>query len=489
MHEHQTVEEAGAAVEDHASFTLRDVIALLRHRWLPLLLSTLLGLGVALLLTALQPRLYTSTATAVVNPTVTDNPAAALSQDTLAKSRATQYKELAQSSLVAERARTLVDFPLTGGQALGAVTVAVPAQTALIDISVEWGEPRQAAQLADAWIEALTAEADALVRDDTRDPQVRIDRMLPATVPQSHSSPREALNLAIGGIVGLGLGLGLALLLEIVDRRVRGAEDLERMGLVPIGMIPLSPEMSEGHRVLPDVAAEADALGFRVREAFNELRINLLYMNPDNPPRIITITSASPADGKSTVAANLAVTLARAGTPVVLVDADLRRPTIASTFHLPAGAGLSDVVVGRADLADVVHTPAGFDGLLVLPTGQIPPNPTELLSSDRFRQALEALAETHTVIVDAPPLLAVSDAAVMATRLDGALVVVNVGSTTRDDIREAIARLERVHAPLLGAVMNRVPMTSKESAYAYYSTHETAKGTAVTSPQPAISDQ
>ncbi|WP_343282050.1 polysaccharide biosynthesis tyrosine autokinase [Micrococcus sp. 2A] len=461
-------EEAGMPGEEQGGFTLRDVMAVFRRRWLPVLLATLLGLGLAALLTALQPRLYTSSSTAVVNPVVTDNPAAALSQDTVAKSRAVQYNELAKSMLVATRAVDLVDFPLTPGQARGAVTTTVPTGTSLIQVRAEWADAQQAAQLADAWVEALTQEADTLARADGATPQVQINRMLPATVPGSHSSPREALNLLVGGALGLAAGVGLALLLEALDRRIRGTEDLQRAGLTPIGMIPASIELSGDRRVLLEGGSNPDASHFRVREAFNELRINLQFMNPDDPPRIITVTSTNPADGKSTVAANLAATLAHAGVPSVLVDADLRRPTVATTFGLLAGAGLSDVVVGRADLADVIQAPAEFGGLLVLPAGQVPPNPTELLMSDRFKQALEALAETHMVIVDAPPLLAVSDAAVMATRLDGALLVLDAKSTTRDDVRQAVTALERVHAPILGAVLNRVESKGKDGRYGYY---------------------
>lgn len=453
--------------EDPDGFSLRDVLQLLRRRWKAITAFTLLGLAVAAVLTALQPLTYTASATAVVNPTVTDNPAAALSQDSVAKSRAVQFDELAGSALVAERAAAMVDFPVSTGQALSAVTTSVPTNTALIKVQAEWSDPAQAAQLADAWVQALQDQVGELDAADGREPQVQIDRLLPATVPASPTSPNPPLNFVVGAVLGLAAGAALALALEALDRRIRGTDDLQRAGVTPIGAIPKSTGLADGQRVL-EPAGRQDAGHFRIREAFNELRINLQYMNPDDPPRIITVTSASPGDGKSTVAANLAVTLARADVPVVLVDADLRKPTVATTFRLPRGAGLSDVVVGRAEFADAIHAPAGFDGLHVVPAGQIPPDPTQLVTSERFKQALEALAETHMVIVDAPPLLAVSDAAVMATRLDGAVLVLNAKSTTRDQVRQALTSLERVHAPVLGAVMNRVEMKGKESRYGYY---------------------
>lgn len=465
--EHQSSSVAAPAPEETGGFSLRDVIAMVRRRWLPLLVLTLLGLGLAAVFTVLQPPRYTASATAVVNPTVTDNPAAALSQDSVAKSRAVQFDELAGSALVAERAAAMVDFPVSTGEALAAVTTSVPTNTALIKVQAEWSDPAQAAQLADAWVQALQDQVGELDAADGRDPQVQIDRLLPATAPASPTSPNPPLNLVVGAVLGLAAGAALALALEALDRRIRGTEDLQRAGVTPIGAIPKASGLADGQRVLAE-AGRQDAGHFRVREAFNELRINLQYMNPDDPPRVITVTSTSPADGKSTVAANLAVTLARADVPVVLVDADLRKPTVATTFRLPRGAGLSDVVVGRAEFADAIHAPAGFDGLHVVPAGQLPPNPTELLTSARFKEAIEALAETHMVIVDAPPLLAVPDASVVATRLDGALLVLDAESTTRDELRHAVEALQRVHAPILGAVLNRVDSKDRSGRYAYY---------------------
>lgn len=467
MHQDQTVDETVPMEEDPDGFSLRDVLQLLRRRWKAITALTLLGLAVAAVLTALQPLTYTASATAVVNPTVTDNPAAALSQDSVAKSRAVQFDELAGSALVAERAAAMVDFPVSTGQALSAVTTSVPTNTALIKVQAEWSDPAQAAQLADAWVQALQDQVGELDAADGRDPQVQIDRLLPATAPASPTSPNPPLNLVVGAVLGLAAGAALALALEALDRRIRSTEDLQRAGVTPVGAIPKASGLADGQRVLAE-AGRQDTGHFRAREAFNELRINLQYMNPDDPPRIITVTSTSPADGKSTVAANLAIALVRAGVPVVLVDADLRRPTVATTFGLPAGAGLSDVVVGRASFVDVLHESADPQGLVILPAGQLPPNPTELLTSARFKEAIEALAETHMVIVDAPPLLAVPDASVVATRLDGALLVLDAESTTRDELRHAVQALQRVHAPILGAVLNRVDSKDRSGRYAYY---------------------
>ncbi|MFJ6599979.1 polysaccharide biosynthesis tyrosine autokinase [Micrococcus luteus] len=461
------VEEAGPS--------LRDILSVLWRRWLPIIAFTLLGVAAAFLLTATMPPRYTATATAVVNPTVTDNPAAAQSQDMLAKSRAGQYQELAESHLVAERVAE--DMPDAGdAQALrGAVSVSNPSNSSMLKVTVESSDPQQAERLANAWIDALTQEADRLAKADGGDPQVEINRMIPAIAPTAPSSPNLRLNVILGTALGLLVGLAVAVLQELLDRRLRGVEDLRALGLTPLGALPAVGNVGRGRRLLVSDEATQNPRLFGIREAFNSLRINLQFMNPDSPPRVITVTSASPGDGKSTVAANLASTMAASGVPVVLVDADLRRPTIATTFGLPEGAGLSDVVVGRAQFRDVLHAPVEHPDLVVLPAGQLPPNPTELLTSERFGQALSVLAETHMVIVDAPPLLAVSDAAVIATRFDGAILVVDARSTTRDQVAQAVSAMQQVHATVIGALLNRVPSQGRGSSYGYYRTDYMSK--------------
>ena len=207
---------------------------------------------------------------------------------------------------------------------------------------------------------------------------------------------------------------------------------------------------------------------FAVSEALRALRTNLQFMDVDHPPKTIVVTSPLPGDGKSTVACNLALTLAAAGTTVVLVDGDLRRSMVAKTMGLPGGAGLSDVLAGRASLAEVLQRTPKSNNLLVLAAGSVPPNPSEVLGSERMHTLIADLAKHATVIIDAPPLLPVTDGAVLTHQADGALVVVTLRKTTFDLLDKALDTLRKARGRPLGIVLNRAPLRGADAAaYSY----------------------
>jgi capsular exopolysaccharide synthesis family protein len=179
-------------------------------------------------------------------------------------------------------------------------------------------------------------------------------------------------------------------------------------------------------------------------------------MDVDHPPRAIVITSPQQGDGKSTIASNLALAIALSGQPVTLVDCDLRRPNVAKTLGLDDTVGLTDVLAGRLALADALQEHEEFPGLTVLTAGSRPPNPSELLGSQAMRTVIDTLSRHGMVILDAPPLLPVTDAAVVAHSADGALIAVSAGRTLDRDLEAAVEHLERVHARPLGVILNRV---------------------------------
>jgi capsular exopolysaccharide synthesis family protein len=200
-------------------------------------------------------------------------------------------------------------------------------------------------------------------------------------------------------------------------------------------------------------------------EAFLKLRTNLQFMDVDKPPRVIVVTSPLPGDGKSTVALNLAAALSMSGQPVMLIDADLRRPVMAESLGLVEGVGLTDVLIGRVQVEEVVQRVAGLPNLAVLAAGPVPPNPSEMLGSKSMRRLLKRLRKDCTVIIDAPPLLPVTDAAVLTAAADGALVVVSSGRTLDTQLRDALGNLSAVSGHTLGVVLNRVPPRSSASGY------------------------
>jgi capsular exopolysaccharide synthesis family protein len=200
-------------------------------------------------------------------------------------------------------------------------------------------------------------------------------------------------------------------------------------------------------------------------EAFRKLRTNLAYMDVDHPPRIIVVTSPKQSDGKSTVAANLAAAIAIGGQPVTLIDGDLRRPTVAHSLAMVDGAGLTDVLVGRVTAAEVMQDHPDVPGLRVLASGAIPPNPSELLGSQAMRNLITELARDAMVIIDAPPLLPVTDAAVLTRSADGAIVVITHGGTLDTELTVSLNHISTVHGRTLGIVFNRMRRSASGGYY------------------------
>ena len=201
-----------------------------------------------------------------------------------------------------------------------------------------------------------------------------------------------------------------------------------------------------------------------VSEAYRTLRTNLEFFSLDEPIRTLVVTSPGPNEGKSTVLANLAVTLAQGGKKVILVDCDLRRPVQHTLFELDNTAGLTMMMLDEAE-APLRETPV--EGLRVLPAGPAPPNPAELLGSRRMKEAIAALLEQADVLLfDAPPVMAVTDALVLAVQTDGVLLVVKAGGTKREHVQQAKERLDRVNARIVGAVLNNAP--TDQALHGYY---------------------
>lgn len=204
-----------------------------------------------------------------------------------------------------------------------------------------------------------------------------------------------------------------------------------------------------------------------VAEAYRQLRTNIQFSSLDRPCRTLMVTSTSPDEGKSTTLANLAVTIAQTGTAVILVDCDLRRPSLHELFDLGNIAGLTNLFIGE-DPPRLLLQETGIPNLQLLSSGPLPPNPSELLGSNRMGEVIELLqGEAHYLLFDSPPVVAVTDAAVLASRMDGVLLVIQAGRTTRDAAKKAKALLEKVNARLLGVVLNNVAYDA--SVHSYYS--------------------
>jgi polysaccharide biosynthesis transport protein len=300
-----------------------------------------------------------------------------------------------------------------------------------------------------------------------------------ARVPTTPIEPNIPRNLSFAFMLGLTSGVGLAFLLEGLDNTVRTTEQAQMIsGLPPLGMIPLGSrsarEGANAKRLVIATSKEAVELVTQVRpqsqmaESYRALRTSLLLSNLGAPPKVIMITSALPQEGKTTTSINCAVVLAQKGIRVLLIDADLRRPSIHKTLGMGPRSGLSNVLTGSATLQQTITRSPILPNLSVLPAGTPPPNPAELLASPNMRDVLEELRGQYDhIVVDTPPTLSVTDAVVLSPRADAIVLVIRSGQTTKQALRRSRDILMQVNAKVSGVLLNAVDLTSPDYYYYY----------------------
>lgn len=300
-----------------------------------------------------------------------------------------------------------------------------------------------------------------------------------ARVPTYPIEPNIPRNLAFAFMLGLTSGVGLAFILEGLDNTVRTTEQAQQIsGLAPLGMIPMGSRMTrEGpnpKRLVIATSKEAVELVTQVRpqsqmaESYRALRTSLLLSSLGAPPKVIMITSALPQEGKTTTSINTAVVLAQKGVRVLLIDADLRRPSIHKTLGMGPRSGLSNVLTGSATLEQAIARSSILPNLAVLPAGTPPPNPAELLASPNMRQVLEELRGQYDhIVVDTPPTLSVTDAVVLSPRADAIVLVIRSAQTTKQALRRSRDILMQVNAKVAGVLLNAVDLSSPDYYYYY----------------------
>ena len=450
---------------------LRDYLTILRRRWLAILVVTLVTLATAATVTLLTTRQYTASTRlffGVQGESVTE-----LAQgSTFTEKQMASYAEVAKSPLVLERVIEQRGLPMTASQLAESVTATAPTGTVILEIAATSTDPVRAAQIANSIGEQLTTVASDLIpeRPDGSE-SVRATILAPAQTPLEQSSPQVIRNLALGLALGLVLGVGFAILRHVLDTKIRNEQDvLAVTETAVLGVVPF-----DGGAPTHPVVMHDDPLGAR-SEAVRRLRTNLQFVNLANQTKSILVTSSVPGEGKSTTALNLAVSMVDAGQKVILIDADLRRPSVAEYLGLEGGAGLTTVLIGRAELSDVVQ-PWQQTSLDILPAGQIPPNPSELLGSTAMSSLLAELGNRYDLVIfDSPPVLPVTDAMVLSKLAGGTLLVVGVDRIHRTQLRDTIDSLNTVGANLQGLVLNKIARRDS-SAYVYYSGYAPEKMT------------
>ena len=338
------------------------------------------------------------------------------------------------------------------------ITATSAPETVLLTAQVTGETPERAIEIANVVAAQFIKNVAEIEQpaDPVRVPPVEAKVFEPAAPPAVLAAPRPVLYLGLGAVLGLLVGFGAALLRSGLDTSLKRREQLEEVLEAPVvGVIGRDSKIASSPLV---VYGDPQA---PLAEAFRQLRTNVQFMDVDSEHKVILVTSASPSEGKSTTVCNLGLALAEAGTSVLIIDADLRRPTVARCLGVDGSIGLTNVLVNRVSVERAVQPLA--PALDVLPSGLMPPNPSELLGSDRMVNLLAGLRGSYDVIlIDTSPLLPVTDAAVLAPRADGVLVMVRHGKTRVQDLQAAKDALDAVSGRVLGSVMTMTPHVSKQ---------------------------
>lgn len=436
------------------------VIRALLAGWWIILGTTLLGGGTALIVTTMTPPTYQASTSYYVSVAGQDTASAGdIAQgSTAAQQKIKSYIELATSPRVLQHVIDDLEPGTTPAALANEVTAVVKSGTVVISISVRDAEAERAATIAERIgksLASVVSEIEPASADGS--PSVRLEEVTPATVPTAPVSPRKSADLALGLLGGLAAGAGLALLRASLDTRVRTSADLD-VDVPVVGDIGFDAEADSKPLIVRDEVNSARS------EAFRSLRTNIQFLRSGGAPTI-AVTSARPSEGKTTTIANLGIAMSKSGVRTILVDADLRRPNVATTMGIEGAVGLTDILVGRAELDDVVQE-WGVDGLSVLPAGTIPPNPSELVGSEAMRRVIAELStQFDVVLVDTPPVLAVTDSALVSTIVSTTLLVTAANETKRSDVRLAAEALARVGGHPAGIVLTKTKHKASRSAY------------------------
>ncbi|MCB5291212.1 polysaccharide biosynthesis tyrosine autokinase [Arthrobacter sp. SO3] len=447
---------------------LRDYLRIFRRNWIVIVASTLAGLLIGAGLSALTKPTYTAETQLFVAIQNSGSVQELQQGNTFSQARVQSYVRTVASPLVLQPAIDSLGLTLTAAELASRVKASTDLNTVLINISVVDDSPVQSAAIAQAVGNSLIQAVDSLEKPKTGGSSpVSLSVIKPATAPTAPSAPNTRLDMLLGILIGLAVGIVLAVLRTTLDNRIRGEADLRKVTDSPIlGGIAFDQNAAQSPLLTQTPAQSPRA------ESFRQLRTNLQFANVSGRAKTVLITSSLPGEGKSTTATNLAIALAQAGQTVCLVDADLRRPMVNEYLGLDRSAGLTTALVGQAEVTDLLQ-PWGEGSLFVLASGQIPPNPSELLGSNEMRNLLILLENTFDIVlIDAPPLLPVTDAAVLSQHVGGVVVVVGTQKLRQQDLQKSLDALKMVGSNVMGVVLNRLPVKGPD-AYSYsYASYE-----------------
>jgi len=497
--------------------TFRGYVLILRRRKWWVVSLALLGLAVSLAFSLTARKQYSATAQLLVQPSAAAN-GVGFVQQPVTQTQVQTELQLVTSAPVQQAVRGKLD-------SAPAVSVAEVGQTNVIAITATSPVPSRAASIANLYAgsfvryrqavaERNLANAEAQLRSqisalgkelrpfksDTTSPvasallnqqavlkeqlaQMQVSGAVnpsdvtlvtPAQAPVSPSSPKPVQDALLGLAAGLALGLAAAFLRDSLDDKLTSKEATEQAGGTPV--LAMTPVVTAWRRAAPVVVSVAEPSS-PAAESYRSLRTSLLFARQERKLRSLMVTSPGISEGKTATLANLGVVFAQAGERVLLVSSDLRRPRIGEFFRMEERVGLASVLLGQLTLEESVRPVPGVEHLSLLPAGPVPSNPAELLNSGRARDLFASLRERYDlVLIDTPPVLPVTDAAILAQHADATLLLAAAGQTRRADLHRTVERLNQVNADILGIVLNKVTrQTGRHYGYSYTYTPYSAR--------------
>jgi capsular exopolysaccharide synthesis family protein len=444
---------------------LRDYLSTIRrHRWL-VVFAILATAGAAFAFSSRKPPVYQARARIFIGPRAVQSGdiGSALEELTFSREFIASYAELLRSRPLADRVVELDSLPYPAADLTARITTKVLADTRIIEVTVVDGEARRARRIVNTLVQTFVGEG---MEELGGAAGVHASVLEPALLPSRPVRPRPPRDAVLGGLLGLAIGTGTAFVLEHLDDTLRSRAQVEAaLGPLPVlAALPRTPG-SRKRRLVFDRDPRSPAA-----EAFRSLRTGIRLSALDAPVPRVLVTSPSPGDGKTHVAANLAASLALSGVRTILVGTDLRRPMIHHYLNVGRSPGVTDVVAG-AEIEQALHE-CPLANLRLLPAGKACPNPSELLGSQQMADFLDDVSRrAELVVLDAPPALAVTDAAVLGAHADGVVLVLRAGRTKLRWAQETKAIFERAGLPILGVVVNDVDQT--DLYYYYRSYHRT----------------
>lgn len=453
---------------------------LIRYHWVAVLICAQLGVLLGAAVAIVSPREYTAQADVFVQVSGGSSTSDVAAATNFSQQQARNFSAVATREIVLQSVIDDLDLEMSVPQLRARVSTAVPLNSTMITITGSDGSAQRAANIANAVAAELTAIVPELTPEVVGESTVRMQIIESATPPSKPSSPNIALLLVLGLLAGLVAAAIVVAIRMMIGNRVHTPEDAASIvGTSVIGTIALDKVAAR------EPVPLTEGVWSRRAEEYRQLRTNLRYLQPDTEHKTFVVTSSIPGEGKSTTTANMAAALAASGLRVALVEADLRRPTLADVLDMTPGAGLTGVLTDEISIDDAFQS-WGDDGLQVLLAGDTPPNPSELIESARGAEVFERIRRQFDVtIIDTPPLTAVSEGAALARQLGGVVLVVGAHRVKARELARAASRLSTIGVKVDGIVLNFASIRGGEHHDYGYVPSESPPAARTARPQPA----